>query len=86
MRLELRGQIFISRWSNPARLPAAFATNAYQAYQAHIDKTHSAHRDYYERVERRLGGTKPCPSPAARGVLEKSSTHWNRTSRSCVTP
>jgi NAD(P)-dependent dehydrogenase (short-subunit alcohol dehydrogenase family) len=61
LRLELRGtNIFISL-VEPGPISSRFRDNAYRAYQAHIDKAHSAHRDYYERVERRLGGTKPLP-------------------------
>ena len=61
MRLELRGtNIFISL-VEPGPITSRFRDNAFAAYKAHIDKTRSAHRDYYERVERRLGGTKPLP-------------------------
>jgi NAD(P)-dependent dehydrogenase (short-subunit alcohol dehydrogenase family) len=72
MRLELRGtNIFISL-VEPGPITSRFRDNAYQAYQAHIDKTRSAHRDYYERVERRLGGTKPLPfTLPPEAVLEK---------------
>jgi len=61
MRLELRGTNIYISLVEPGPITSRFRDNAYQAYQAHIDKTHSAHRDYYERVERRLGGTKPLP-------------------------
>ena len=61
MRLELRGTNIHIALVEPGPITSRFRDNAYQAYQAHIDKTHSAHRDYYERVERRLGGTKPLP-------------------------
>jgi NAD(P)-dependent dehydrogenase (short-subunit alcohol dehydrogenase family) len=61
LRLELRGtNIFISL-VEPGPITSRFRDNAFAAYKAHIDKTRSAHRDYYERVERRLGGTKPLP-------------------------
>ena len=61
MRLELRGTNIHIALIEPGPITSRFRDNAYQAYQAHIDKSRSAHRDYYERVERRLGGTKPLP-------------------------
>jgi len=61
MRLELRGTNIYIALVEPGPITSRFRDNAYQAYKTHIDKTHSAHRDYYERVERRLGGTKPLP-------------------------
>jgi len=61
MRLELRGTNIHISLVEPGPVTSRFRDNAYQAYRAHIDKTHSAHRDYYDRVERRLGGTKPLP-------------------------
>jgi len=72
MRLELRGTNIYISLVEPGPITSRFRDNAYQAYQAHIDKTHSAHRDYYERVERRLGGTKPLPfTLPPEAVLEK---------------
>lgn len=61
MRLELRGTNIHVALVEPGPITSRFRDNAFQAYKAHIDKTHSAHRDYYERVERRLGGTTPLP-------------------------
>jgi short-subunit dehydrogenase len=61
MRLELHGTNIHIALVEPGPITSRFRDNAFQAYKAHIDKTHSAHRDYYERVERRLGGTKPLP-------------------------
>ena len=61
MRLELRGTNIYISLVEPGPITSRFRDNAYQAYQAHIDKSRSAHRDYYERVERRLGGTRPLP-------------------------
>ena len=61
MRLELRGTNIYIALVEPGPITSRFRDNAYQAYRANIDKTRSAHRDYYERVERRLGGTKPLP-------------------------
>jgi len=72
MRLELRGTNIYISLVEPGPITSRFRDNAYQAYQAHIDKTYSAHRDYYERVERRLGGTKPLPfTLPPEAVLEK---------------
>lgn len=72
LRLELRGTNIQIVLVEPGPITSRFRDNAYQAYRAHIDKSRSAHRDYYERVERRLGGTRPLPftlPPAA--VLAK---------------
>ena len=72
MRLELRGTNIYISLVEPGPIISRFRDNAYQAYKTHIDKTHSAHRDYYERVERRLGGTKPLPfTLPPEAVLEK---------------
>lgn len=61
LRLELRGSNIHVVLIEPGPITSRFRDNAYLAYQAHIDKQHSAHRDYYARVERRLGGTRPLP-------------------------
>jgi NAD(P)-dependent dehydrogenase (short-subunit alcohol dehydrogenase family) len=61
MRLELRGTNIHVSLVEPGPIASRFRDNAFAAYKAHIDKTHSAHRRYYERVEKRLGGTKPLP-------------------------
>jgi len=72
MRLELRGTNIYISLVEPGPITSRFRDNAYQAYKTHIDKAHSAHRDYYERVERRLGGTKPLPfTLPPEAVLEK---------------
>ena len=72
MRLELRGTNIYISLVEPGPITSRFRDNAYQAYKAHIDKSNSAHRDYYERVERRLGGTKPLPfTLPPEAVLEK---------------
>ncbi len=72
MRLELRGTNIYISLVEPGPIISRFRDNAYQAYKTHINKTHSAHRDYYERVERRLGGTKPLPfTLPPEAVLEK---------------
>ena len=61
MRLELRGSGIHVSLIEPGPITSRFRANAYEAYKRHIDKTRSAHRDYYERVERRLGGETPLP-------------------------
>ena len=61
MRLELRGTNIHISLVEPGPITSRFRDNAFEAYRLHIDKTRSAHRDYYERVERRLGGTTPLP-------------------------
>ena len=61
LRLELRGTGIHVVLIEPGPITSRFRDNAYLAYKTHIDKQHSAHRDYYDRVERRLGGTKPLP-------------------------
>lgn len=61
MRLELAGTGIHVSLVEPGPITSRFRANAYEAYRRHIDKTRSAHREYYERVERRLGGEKPLP-------------------------
>ncbi len=61
MRLELRGTNIHVSLIEPGPITSRFRDNAFRAYQKWIDKSHSAHRDYYEAVERRLGGNKPLP-------------------------
>ena len=73
MRLELRGTNIQISLIEPGPITSRFRDNAFDAYKRHIDKTRSAHRDYYERVERRLGGTKPLPfTLPAEAVLAKT--------------
>lgn len=72
MRLELRGTNIHISLVEPGPITSRFRDNAFVAYKAHIDKTHSAHREYYDRVEKRLGGTKPLPfTLPPEAVLEK---------------
>jgi NAD(P)-dependent dehydrogenase (short-subunit alcohol dehydrogenase family) len=61
MRLELRGTNIHVTLVEPGPITSRFRANAFAAYQRHIDKSRSAHREYYERVERRLSGEKPLP-------------------------
>jgi len=72
MRLELRGTNIHVTLVEPGPITSRFRDNAYQAYQANIDKEHSAHRAYYGQVEKRLGGTRPLPfTLPPEAVLEK---------------
>jgi NAD(P)-dependent dehydrogenase (short-subunit alcohol dehydrogenase family) len=61
MRLELQGSGIHVALIEPGPITSRFRENAFAAYRRHIDKSRSAHRDYYERVERRLSGDKPLP-------------------------
>ena len=72
LRLELRGTNIHIALIEPGPITSRFRDNAYAAYKANINKAHSAHRAYYERVEKRLGGTKPLPfTLPPEAVLEK---------------
>ena len=72
MRLELRGTNIHIALIEPGPIVSHFRANAFEAYKKYIDKTGSAHRDYYERVEKRLGGEKPLPfTLPPEAVLEK---------------
>lgn len=73
MRLELRGTNIHVVLVEPGPIVSRFRANAYEAYRKYIDKSRSAHRDYYERVERRLGGEKPLPfTLPPEAVLDKA--------------
>lgn len=61
MRLELRDTNIYVSLIEPGPIESRFRANAFEAYQRNIDKSRSAHRAYYERVERRLGGQRPLP-------------------------
>ncbi|MDH3311231.1 MAG: SDR family NAD(P)-dependent oxidoreductase [Gammaproteobacteria bacterium] len=61
MRLELRGTNIYVSLIEPGPIESRFRANAYEAFKRHIDREHSAHREYYARVEKRLEGTKPMP-------------------------
>lgn len=72
LRLELRGTNIHVSLIEPGPITSRFRANAFESYKRNIDKTLSAHRDYYERVERRLGGEKPLPfTLPPEAVLEK---------------
>ncbi len=61
MRLELRGSGIHLSLIQPGPILSSFRENAYRAYKANIDPTHSFHRDNYEAMEARLNK----PGPAA---------------------
>jgi NAD(P)-dependent dehydrogenase (short-subunit alcohol dehydrogenase family) len=61
MRLELRGTHIHVSLIEPGPITSRFRANAFEEYKRNIDKTRSVHREYYERVEKRLGGEKPLP-------------------------
>jgi short-subunit dehydrogenase len=72
MRLELHGTHIHISLIEPGPITSRFRENAFVAYKANIDAEHSAHRDYYARVEKRLGGSKPLPfTLPPETVLEK---------------
>ena len=56
MRLELMGSNIFVSLIEPGPIKSRFRENAYQAYKAYIDAEHSAHRQRYESMERRLTG------------------------------
>jgi len=61
LRLELYGTNIHVALVEPGPIASRFRENANQAFLANIDRAHSAHRQYYARVEQRLGGTRPLP-------------------------
>lgn len=61
MRLELRNTNIYVSLIEPGPIESRFRANAYAAFQRHIDREHSVYREYYARVDKRLGGTKPLP-------------------------
>ncbi len=61
LRLELRGSGIQVILVEPGPIRSRFRENAYRAYLRHIERSGSAHRQYYERVEARLGSAKPLP-------------------------
>jgi len=72
LRLELRGtDIFVSL-VEPGPIESRFRANAYEAFKRNVDREHSAFREYYARIEKRLGGVKPMPfTLPPEAVLEK---------------
>ncbi|MBI5782197.1 MAG: SDR family NAD(P)-dependent oxidoreductase [Gammaproteobacteria bacterium] len=61
LRLELRDTNIYVSIIEPGPIESRFRANAYAAFKRNIDKEHSAYREYYARVEKRLEGPKPLP-------------------------
>jgi NAD(P)-dependent dehydrogenase (short-subunit alcohol dehydrogenase family) len=75
LRLELHGTNIHVALIEPGPITSRFRENAFAAYKKYVDKETSAHRDYYERVERRLGGTKPLPFTLPPEAVMKKVIH-----------
>jgi len=60
LRLELRGSGIRVSMIEPGPIISRFRVNAHLAYQQNIDAAHSAHRETYAAMERRL--TQPGPA------------------------
>ena len=54
LRQELTGSGIHISLIQPGPIASRFRENAYRAFKAHIDTTHSAHADTYRKVEARL--------------------------------
>jgi NAD(P)-dependent dehydrogenase (short-subunit alcohol dehydrogenase family) len=61
LRLELRDTDIYVSLIEPGPIESRFRANAYAAFRRNIDREHSAYREYYARVEKRLEGPKPLP-------------------------
>lgn len=73
LRLELRGSGIHVALIEPGPIESRFRANSYEAYRRNIDAEHSAHREKYLAMERRLvkeGVAVPFTLPPA-AVLEK---------------
>ncbi len=54
LRMELRDTGIHVCTIEPGPITSRFRANSFAAYQRHIDKANSPHRDYYDNVEKRL--------------------------------
>ena len=73
LRLELRGSGIHVSLIEPGPIESRFRANSYEAYRRNIDPEHSAHREKYLAMERRLvkeGAAVPFTLPPE-AVLEK---------------
>jgi NAD(P)-dependent dehydrogenase (short-subunit alcohol dehydrogenase family) len=61
LRLELRDTNIYVSLIEPGPIESRFRANAYAAFRRNIDREHSAYREYYASVEKRLGGPKSVP-------------------------
>ncbi len=75
LRLELYGTNIHVALVEPGPISSHFRENAYRAFLANIDRAHSAHREYYARVEQRLGGARPLPFTLPPEAVLKKVTH-----------
>lgn len=75
MRLELHDTNIYVSLIEPGPIESRFRANAFEAYQRNIDKSRSAHRGYYERVERRLGDQRPLPFTLPPEAVMKKVIH-----------
>lgn len=75
LRLELAGSGIQIVLIEPGPIATRFRDNAYLAYKHFINKQYSFHRDYYEKVEQRLGGNKPLPFTLPPEAVLKQVTH-----------
>jgi len=73
LRLELHGTGIHVALIEPGPIESRFRANAYEMFKKNIDREHSAHRDYYAGVEKRLakkGHAQPFTLPPE-AVLKK---------------
>lgn len=75
LRLELAGSGIEIALIEPGPIATRFRDNAYIAYKHFINKQYSFHRDYYEKVERRLEGSKPLPFTLPAEAIIKPVIH-----------
>ncbi|GGC10274.1 short-chain dehydrogenase/reductase [Marinobacterium zhoushanense] len=64
LRLELVGSNIYVSLIEPGPIESAFRSNAFKAFQDHIDVENSAHRATYEAVVKRLSNRTPGREPA----------------------
>ena len=75
LRLELRDTNIHVSLIEPGPIESRFRANAYAAYQRNINREHSAHREYYARVEKRLAGSRPLPFTLPPDAVLKKVIH-----------
>lgn len=75
LRLELAGSGIHIALIEPGPITTRFRDNAYNAYKHFINKKNSFHREYYDQVERRLGGNKPLPFTLPAEAILKPVLH-----------
>lgn len=73
LRLELHGTGIHVSLIEPGPIESRFRANAYEMFKRNIDRQHSAHRDYYRGVEKRLAKQGPAQpfTLAPEAVLKK---------------